>query len=347
MTTGGSERSIKLALHTFSYEQHFLHKPGFDAHRFLAKASERAMAGVHISLNGYQFRCAGGTTPGRLEEIGADARERGFFVECDTSGTDPSHLAQLAKAARQLGADRLRTYTRHTGSPDRVRDATVTDLKAAAPRIADEGIDLLLENHEDFTGQEVCDILDSVAHPAVAALYDFGNSMNVAEEPMDAAKAMARHVRSVHLKDHAVVTGDDGENMIAGVPNGSGTIAIAKILEFLVDEAGLERVCIESSYGYCSKVTRNQKQFDAASRTNPTFKPSPVPFDRTTVLLDADALYRRDPDALFDLEESAVARGIAHTRQILEELGFQPHRNGRGGVYHRGGRGLAFAQRHG
>jgi sugar phosphate isomerase/epimerase len=339
--------TVKLALHTFSYEQHFLRKPGFDAHRFLARASERAMAGVHISLNGYQFRCAGGTDPERLEEIGADARERGFFVECDTSGTDPDHLAQLARAARQLGADRLRTYTRHTGSSDLVRDATVADLKAAAPRIADEGICLLLENHEDFTGQEVCDILDSVAHPAVAALYDFGNSMNVAEEPMDAAKAMAKHIRSVHLKDHAVIISEDGASMIAGVPNGSGTIAIADILEFLIDEVGLERVCIESSYGYCSTATRNQKQFEAASRTSPTFKRSSAPFDRTTVLLDADALYRHDPDALFDLEEAAVARGVAHTRQVLEKFGFQPHRNGRGGVYHRNRHELALARRHG
>lgn len=347
MSAEGTERTVRLALHTFSYEQHFLHKPGFDAHRFLAKASERAMAGVHISLNGYQFRCAGGTDPERLDEIGADARERGFFVECDTSGTDPDHLSQLARAARQLGADRLRTYTRHTGSPDDVRDATVADMRLAAPRVADEGICLLLENHEDFKGQEVCEILDAVAHPSVGALYDFGNSMNVAEEPMDAAKAMARHVRSVHLKDHAVITGEDGATMIAGVPNGSGTIGIAGILEFLIDEAALERVCIESSYGYCSTVTRNQKQFGTASLTNPTFRARSGPFDRADVLLDADALYQRDPDALFDLEESAVARGIAHTRQVLEGLGFQPHRNGRGGLYIRGRQELALVKRHG
>lgn len=60
------------------------------------------------------------------------------------------------------------------------------------------------------------------------ALYDFGNSMNVAEEPLDAAKAMVRHVRSVHLKDHVVVAGNDGENTIADVPNGRAQLLLRR-----------------------------------------------------------------------------------------------------------------------
>ena len=170
-----TNRVVRLALHSFSLEQHFLHKPGFDAFAFLAQADAWGMAGVHLSMNGYNFRCAGGTDPGRLAAIAGDAAARGMFVETDTSGTDPEHLAIMARAARQIGADRLRTYTRHKGEPDAVAAATVADLKAAAPRIADEGVVLLLENHEDFTGAEVARILEAVDHPAVAELYDFGN----------------------------------------------------------------------------------------------------------------------------------------------------------------------------
>ena len=44
-------------------------------------------------------------------------------------------------------------------------------------------MDLLLENHEDFTGAELTTILDAVEHPRIGALYDYGNSMMVGEEP--------------------------------------------------------------------------------------------------------------------------------------------------------------------
>jgi sugar phosphate isomerase/epimerase len=346
MTAQMAEQIVRLALHTFSYEQHFLHKPGFDIHRFLAKAGERAMAGVHISLNGYQFRCAGGTDPARLSEIGDDARERGFFVECDTSGTQPDHLVQLARAARQLGADRLRTYTRHKGPADAVKEATIADLKSVAPCMRDDGVILLLENHEDFTGEEVRDILDAVDHPNVGALYDFGNSMNVAEEPMHAAKAMARHIRSVHLKDHAVLAEDNGTHTIAGVPIGRGSIPVSEILSYVVDDLHLERICIESSYGYCSPITRNKDIFLAATRSSPTFRPvSDLP-DRAVILRDAEALRTSDPDALFDLEEAAVAQGIAHVRELLQAQGFSPRLNGRGGEYRRGRTELEFSDRH-
>ena len=341
---GDNIETIRLALHSFSFEQHFLHKPGFDAHAFLARASELGVSGVHISLNGHNFRCAGGTSPSRLAEIAADAHNRGLFVECDPSGTDPDHLVELAHAARQLGADKLRTYTRHKGDPETVYAATVADLKRAASPAADLGITLLLENHEDFTGAEVARILDEVAHPSVAALFDFGNSMNVAEEPLEAARAMARHTRSVHLKDHLMVRGNDGEPLIAGVANGTGNVDIATILALLIDEADLQRICIESSFGYCSRILRFHERLKSAPGT--TFEIMEPPYDQADVLLDPDALRRRDPPVLFNLEQAATTRGVAHARQVLGELGFVPVLNARGAVYRRGGDTLAFADRH-
>ena len=47
-----------------------------------------------------------------------------------------------------------------------------------------------------------------------------------------------------------------------------------------------------------------------------------------------------------NLEQAAVARGIAHVRKVLRDQGFSPVLNGRGGVYRRGAAELAFAARH-
>ena len=50
-------RTIRLGLHSFSLEQHFLHKPGFDAFAFLERADAWGMAGVHLStFEGSEFR---------------------------------------------------------------------------------------------------------------------------------------------------------------------------------------------------------------------------------------------------------------------------------------------------
>ena len=338
-------KTVRIGLHSFSFEHHFLHKPGFDAFEFIDRAVELGVAGVHISMNGQNFRCAGGTDPGRLAAIADAAADAGLFVETDTSGTSPDHLAQMARAARQIGADKLRTYTRHTGKPASIAAATTADLRNAAARIADEGVVLLLENHEEFTGAEVATILDDVAHPAVRALYDFGNSMNVVEDPMVAAQAMAAHIRSVHLKDHVLIEEEDGPQIV-GVPNGTGTVDIQGILGFLLAHTPLNRVCVESSYGYCSRPIRNLDALPAAKDQIATFHPLKPPYDPGHILLDAAALRARDPAALFNYETAATARGVGHLRRVLGNLGFQPLLNSRGGVYQRGTNNLAFDERH-
>ena len=336
---------VRIGLHSFSFEQHFLHKPGFDAFAFIDRAVELGVAGVHISMNGQNFRCAGGTDPVRLEAIAEAAGEAGLFVETDTSGTDPDHLAQLARAARQIGADKLRTYTRHTGKMADVVKKTTADLKRAAARVADEGVLLLLENHEDFTGAEVTRILEAVDHPAVQALYDFGNSMNVVEEPLAAARAMAPFVRSVHLKDHVLVEDERGATIV-GVANGTGSIDIAAVLSYLLTHAPIERICVESCYGYCSRLTRNLGALPAAKRKHKTFKPVRAPFDPGHIQLDAAGLRAADPEALFNYEAAATTRGIGHLRDTLRALDYQPVLNSRGGVYRHGTGGLAFDERH-
>ena len=342
---GSKAATVRIGLHSYSFEYHFLHQPGFDAFAFIDRAVELGVAGIHISMNGQNFRCAGGTDPGRLAAIAETAAEAGFFVETDTSGTDPDHLTQMARAARQIGADKLRTYTRHTGETAAIMAATTADLKKAAARVADEGIVLLLENHEDFTGAEITRILDEVDHPGVQALYDFGNSMNVVEDPMTAARAMAPHVRSVHLKDHVLVEDADGPQIV-GVANGTGRIDIAAILDFLFDNTSLDRVCIESSFGYCSRLIRNLDALPTAQAELVAFKPVMPPYDPGHILLDAAALRAADPGALFNYEAAAAARGVGHLRDVLRALGFRPVLNSRGGIYQLVTDNLAFDERH-
>ncbi len=336
------ERVVQLGLHSFSFDLHRRYQAGFDVYALIDAAAGLGLSGVHISLNDENYRWIGGTSADRLRAVGAAIRDKRMFVEIDTSGTDPEHLVKLLNAARLLGADRLRTYVTVAGSPEDQASAAVDGLRAAAPVAEDLGVVLLLENHEDFTGQEVFRILEKVDHPSVGAVYDFGNSMMVLEDPMEAARAMAPFVHTVHLKDHVLTVDPDGpgatdaENtIVCGVSIGRGNIDIEAILGYLLDNASLNRLCIQSVYGYRAPIARNRSELAGLERRYPAFIRENCISDASFCILDAEALFRADPSRLLDYEERAVALGVGKVREILGNLGFRAARNGLCGEYQR------------
>ncbi|MEO3417182.1 TIM barrel protein [Roseovarius sp. CAU 1744] len=314
---------LQLGLHTYSFENHFRYAPGFDVFDFIRLARFLKLSGVHISMNDEHYRWVGGTSVEQLHRVGKAVRDAGLFLEVDTSGTDPAHLARVLKASREMGADRLRTYTAHTGTPEEQLAKTTRDLKVAAPIAADHGIAVLLENHEDFTGAEVARIIDAVDHPNIGALFDFGNSMMVLEEPMAAAQAMAPHVRTVHVKDQIVVQPDAAPRpIVCGAPIGRGNIDVAGILDYVTRASGLERICIQSVYAYAAPIVRNLDRFRETSAASPTFRVTEQRTDESLFALDHRRESQTDLARLLNFELSAVAYGVGRLRTILGQLGF-------------------------
>ena len=335
-------RTVRLAVHSFSFEFHRRYGKGFDVFSLIDAAVDLGLSGIHISLNDENYCWIGGATPARLDAVREAIQANGLFVEIDTSGTDPDHLIKLLDAARTLGADRLRTYVTFKGDPEESARATVAGLRAAAAAAADLGIAILLENHEDLTGREIFRILEDVDHPAVGAVYDFGNSMMVLEDPMAAAKAMAPFVRSVHVKDHIVAVEEERSRgagspdaFVCGVPIGRGNIPIAPILGYLLENTKLDRVCLQGVYGYRASFARNAERLAESAARYPAFVPTPLCPDESICLADAETLARIDPDRLLNHELGAVALGVGKLREILADLGFNPGSGGRAGAYER------------
>jgi hypothetical protein len=166
--------------------------------------------------------------------------------------------------------------------------------------------------------------------------------MMVLEDPMEAAKVMAPFVRTVHVKDHIVTVDADGggateaENtVVCGVPIGRGNIDIAAILGHLLDNTALDRVCIQSVYGYRAPIARNRTMIAEQARRYPVFVREAIASDESFCILDTQALARVDPRRLLDYEQSAVALGVGKVRDILGDLGFRPAGGGLGGEYRR------------
>lgn len=310
-------KPVHLFLQSYAYRYHYLHAPGYDVFTFLECAAADGFTGVSININGPNYRQLSGTSVEHQRAVGERLKRIRLRCDLETSGTDRGHLETILEVCRNLGVEQLRTYMRHAGSVAETIERTVADLRIAAPIFQAAGIRLMLENHEDFTGAEMATILSAVDHPAIGALFDYGNSMMVGEEPMTALSAMLPYIRSAHLKDHACRVSDSGERQILGVPIGSGILPIAQATRVLV-EAGLDRIILSSVWGYRAPV--RDWRGDGVWGEG-VFHVEHGPFDPLRRPWEAAALAEHDAAQLVELEEQAVRQGQTWLRAKLAEMG--------------------------
>lgn len=309
---------IDLSLHSFSLWHHFAHVPGFGPLEFGSLAKSRGFSGINLSLNDANFRHLGGTEGWRVDQLNQWCRAQDMRLEVDTSGTDPAHLARLLAVAARAGASHLRTYTRHSGTPAQMIEATITDLRAAMAAAVDTGVVIVLENHEDFTGPELARILRAVNHENLRILYDYGNAQMVMEDPEAALDAVLPYVGSVHIKDHVLVAATEGAGQVrvAGVPMGQGNLPIARLTQALID-AGLRRFCFENVWAYCAPIRAGRAPLGKVVLGQGAFAFLPPPFDPARIVLDQRALASAD---LVRLERQALDRGQEWFSGVLREM---------------------------
>lgn len=247
---------VKLFIHSFGYRFHYRFKPGFGIFAFLDKAAELGFSGVNVSAFPPNFYTLNGAEPGHVRAIRNRVEANKLLIDIECNGTAPAHLTSMLDLAGRLGAGYLRTYVKPDVAETRQRiDDAVRDLSAIGPVAERAGIPLLLENHEDFTGPEMAEILRRVGHPFIAALYDYGNSMVFMEEPLTTLEHMRPWIRSAHMKDHVTIpvgAAGNSEPIWLGVPLGEGFIPVVEATRRLV-AAGVDRICYENCWAYAAK----------------------------------------------------------------------------------------------
>ena len=226
--------------------------PGYDVFAFIDEMAALGFNGVNVSANGPGLRDLCGSADAHFAEVRRAVCDAKMLLELDTSDTRFDNMHHMLHVAAACGADTLRTYTKYTGSLSEVIAWTVRDLRAIAPVAEQLGVTVVLENHEDFTGPVLADILGQVDHPRIRALYDYGNSQMVGEDPLDALDAMAPFIARVHMKDHVLLATAHGP-IVQGVPFGSGRLPIAEITDRLY-AAGVRRFCFENVWSYTAPL---------------------------------------------------------------------------------------------
>jgi sugar phosphate isomerase/epimerase len=104
-------------------------------------------------------------------------------------------------------------------------------LAREAPRVADAGLLLAVENHQDFGSEELVTLAESLGDH-VGIVLDTGNPFSVGEDPVDFARRAAPRIRHVHLKDYVAQFTPEGFRLVR-CAIGAGAVPFPEIAEVL------------------------------------------------------------------------------------------------------------------
>ena len=104
-------------------------------------------------------------------------------------------------------------------------------LAREAPRAADAGVTIAIEDHQDFGSEELVAMADA-AGPNVGVVFDTGNPFAVGEDPVAFARRAAHRIRHVHLKDYRAQFTEEGYRLVR-FAIGDGAVPFADLAQAL------------------------------------------------------------------------------------------------------------------
>jgi sugar phosphate isomerase/epimerase len=166
------------------------------------------------------------------------------------AGTDEAALEDLKRhvpRAKLLGASIMRIVASSMIHVDEPREPQIEQsirMLTQAAKVAEEhDVVLALENHIDFTGPEMLQIIQGVGSEHLKVNLDTGNPIRVYEDPVECARVLAPYAVSTHTKD--IATGGKGGSpadrfpFFPSCPTGKGLVDFEGVAAVLA-EAGFE-----------------------------------------------------------------------------------------------------------
>lgn len=187
-----------------------------------------------------------------LERVWAWGHPGGF-----EGGKNEAALHDLKRhisIARALGANTMRivggsSRTRHEPHGPQIERLS-TMLRDAVKTAAKHSVVLAIENHVDFTSEEIKQILDNVGSDDLRVCFDSGNALRMFEDPVEAARRLAPYTKATHTKDITVAKGGSPQEFTfwPSAPLGRGLIDIPGVVQALLDAGYQDLICIEVDY---------------------------------------------------------------------------------------------------
>ncbi|MBI4893609.1 MAG: TIM barrel protein [Acidobacteria bacterium] len=154
---------------------------------------------------------------------------------------DTTAFETAVKAAKEAGAESIRSVClsgrryETFNSLDQWNDFVRTShrrISLAVPVAEKYKLPLGLENHKDWTAEEMPALFRQYSSEYFGACIDFGNNVSLLDSPMELIEALAPYVINTHIKDMAVEEYADGF-LLSEVPLGAGLVDLPKAIALL------------------------------------------------------------------------------------------------------------------
>jgi sugar phosphate isomerase/epimerase len=156
--------------------------------------------------------------------------------------------------ARAVGADVMRVvgnngryrFDEHEKQIDRLSALFAEAVKEAEA----QGIRLAIENHQDFTLEELATLLENVNSPYLGLTFDSGNCLRILDDPIKGLERLAPRVLATHIKDIRLQRGMSADRwqFFACVPAGEGVVDLPRIIGILKAAGYGGMVTVELDY---------------------------------------------------------------------------------------------------
>ncbi len=198
---------------------------------FINPRNQEFLAKIREKLDGY-----------RLDRVYAWGHPDGLEGGKNEAAYDD--MLQSLQHASWIGADVMRVVGsslmfRH--EPHGPQIDRLSAMFSSAVREAKKfGIRLAVENHIDFTADEMLELLTNVNSPYLGMNFDTGNFVRLLDDPIQGMEKLARYVYATHIKDLKIQRGvaPDEWYFFSSTPVGDG----------IVDNLRLARLLHQANY---------------------------------------------------------------------------------------------------
>lgn len=306
----------------FSPDSFVIRRPARTALEFLEFARSLGAGGVQATLASHE--------PEYLKRVRERTAEWGMYFEVlaplpKEDGADA--FEATVKAAKEAGAESMRSVclsgrryeTFATLEEWRVFVNDSRARLARAARIVEKHrLPLGIENHKDWTVEEMVPLMKEFGGEYLGACIDFGNNVSLLDDPVETAELLAPFAINSHIKDMAVEEYPEGF-LLSEVPLGEGYVDLKRIVAVLrkarprvrftldmLTRNPLVIPCLTEKY-WATFPERNGKYL---ARTLATVRKQkrPAPLPRIESLSQNERL---------KVELENVAKSVAYARDVL------------------------------
>ncbi|HUO32075.1 MAG TPA: TIM barrel protein [Bryobacteraceae bacterium] len=202
--------------------------------QFLEHADSLGAGGIQMPLTSKE--------PDYIHKLRARTEQLGMYLEVITAlpGKDgPAAFTATVAAAKEAGARALRVNClpgrryENFSNLDDWRNAVArahANIDVALRIVERQKLPLALENHKDFTAEEMAALMKSKQSRWFGVCLDTGNNISLLDDPMTLVETLAPFAVCTHVKDMSVAPYADGF-LLSEMPFGEGMLDMRRIVD--------------------------------------------------------------------------------------------------------------------